>query len=322
MKKVQISDFLIQNDILTTNETGVFYDCPKSEIEKTWELLVDFYLEKQKKEDKDELNTLEFSNLVLAARNEHESATVTFDLCDKSILKEINITEIQNDYANIKLNIVESTKASLNYFKSQLNSAIEEERRVYKEIRDIPNETTIEDLQLKVNVGSLKYVNFDIEENIEHEGLICKIQYKENTYQGFYKFDFKSKFQYLQDLNNAKLFIGVYKYPNMCVELGFSQNMEYDNPVCKAVIDQLISGNNMEDIVSKIRIYISRFMVSNILRKYKERRLVMDRKYDIQCDSLTEVFYVITESGVINVDRRDGDIRIYINGNMVSCDDV
>jgi hypothetical protein len=102
MKKLDTSDFFVENKIISTSEDGVFYDFPKDKMQTTWDQLSSYYNQKSKEECKSEATIEEFYNQLSYAKLENDIAKETFELENINVVKPYDSIEVKEQKVNIK----------------------------------------------------------------------------------------------------------------------------------------------------------------------------------------------------------------------------
>lgn len=310
--ELDISEFAVENEILTANESGVVYDSPRSRIEEAWDRLALYYIQKTSQENKSEITESEFYNCLAHSRVENETAMAVYDLCSKNVLKTYENREYKEERVNIKKHISKELGTILSRRIRELEENVEKESKVFEEIKSHKCEIKASRSQLQIYTGPLDYVEFGSENCKKSTGLSCKIRFKEVEISGFYRKKALSPFEeHKISLLESRL-TGKYEKCGIAVLIQ-RERVETTNEVCTGLLSELLCGRDIEELILRLPVFISRFCLQRIIKGCAKKELIQT-SMDTLCDSVSSVFYVKTEHSVVKVDRSNNDMAIFVNG--------
>lgn len=322
MKTINVSNLPYRDDIVLLNEQGVFYEQPQSEAEKSWEKYI---LNNQNKDNEQNKikDKAEFNNFINMAKQENELALVTSDLCKKGILKEVEVTESSEDYGNIKNFIIKEVRKIASLRLKELNENVEEEKRVYEEIKNLPYECKLEDGQLKIFTSPynfLCYCNNNFSTDFKTNGLVCEIHFKDIVLKGFYKPEIKNIFEDLEFFDVENKIKGTFIHNNIKVVISEEKQeniINLDNEICKCLLSELYYGGEIQQLICQIPIFISRYFLNKLILDETIKEIIKIKSSEVFHDNLSSLFYVVTENNVYKVERSLSDFKIFKNGKLI-----
>lgn len=97
------------------------------------------------------------------------------------------------------------------------------------------------------------------------------------------------------------------------IEMSKMRSEDKGDPLCRCVIEELRGGSDIEDVCSKVALYLSRMLVENITRDHTQRRF-LNYSGPTLSDGFAEVFFVLAGDKVIKVLRNEpGRFEIFVN---------
>lgn len=309
--KLDISEFVVENEALAATESGVIYNGPRSGIEEAWDRLALHYMNRASKESRPEVSEKEFYTHLAHARAENENAVTMYNLCG-TVLRTYESHEHLEELGNIKNHIARELGTMLDKRISELEDNIQEEDRVFQEVRGHKREVKVSRSQLQIYTGPLEYVEFGAGNYSKATGLSCKIQFKGMEVSGYYRKPFSNPFEEHGVFLLEDRLIGKYEKLGLTVLIQ-RERMESSNEVCAGLLSELFCGRDIWELIPKLPVFISRFYLRGIIEKCVKRELI-ETDTKALCDGVSSVFYVKTESFVVKVDRSDNDMTIFING--------
>lgn len=314
--KLDISEFAVENEILTANESGVVYDSPRSRIEEAWDRLASYYINKTSLENRSEIAEGEFYSFLAHSRVENETAMMVYDLCNRNVLKTYENHEYEEERVNIKRYIVRELGAILGRRIQELEKNIEEEDKLFQEVKSHKHEVKIFRSQLQIYTGPLDYVEFGAENYSKATGLSCRIKFKKVEISGFYRKPTSSPFEEHKISLLEKKLYGRYEKCGITVQIT-GERIESANEICAGLLSELLCGRDIEELILRLPVFISRFCLRRVLKGCAKKELI-ETSTDVLCDNVSSIFYVKTENSVVKVDRSSSDMAIFVNGLLVN----
>lgn len=307
--KVNISDFFVENKIVSTTEQEVVYDLPRDKIQETWDKLAAYYAEQSKEEYKSEMLVEDFHRLLTHAKVENETAVETFGLAKRGVLSCYEASEVKEQKVNIKGVILGDIINILKRRTAELLKNIEDEKEAYSRLRMINTDVKIIDRSLRIYTTPFTFVMHEqlLDSKNKSEGLTCVIKYKRREYRGYCTCP-KEKTCVVNTLSLEGTFV------KNSVEVSIKKEFtDASHPVCTAIIKELYKGTSIELILGNMHVLLSRYYLNELCRNSHQKRIVQtDTKKLV--DGLSSSFYVLTEAGVVKVSRSDVDFVVSLNG--------
>lgn len=323
MRIIDVSTLPYRDGIAIVNEQGVFYEQIQTDCEKTWE---NYNLINQNSGslEVDKKNKMDFFNHLGQAKHENELALVTLDLCRKNVLREENVIETGEEAVNIKRFIIGEVVKIISNRRKELQENIKVEIRGFEELKNLPYECNFDNKQLKICTSPYNHIAYGEQEYFNTvyrtQGLYCTIYYESMILTGFYKPDIENVFEDLEFFNIESKIIGEYSNHYVKVVISYESNgIDAHNEVCKSFLSELYSKTDVQVLLIDLPIYISRYVLDQLLHTATEKQLIYDKSTEFLCDGLPKVFYVLTESHVIKNVRDGFYFKIFIDGKLLKC---
>lgn len=314
--KINTADFFVENNIVSATEQELVYEFPRNRMQEVWDKLGVYYSNKSKEENKTDLQLEEFYNMLYKAKQENEVAAETFKLMQQTVLKSYPSSEYKEQHVDIKETIRMDVLKILGNRLEELERNIVEEEKVYKQLKEINFDVRVTNQTLRVYTSPFDSVEFkpeseDYAADDQNDGLFCVLKFKDQEYRGFHKTTTRNKYEKV----DYKKYEGCYESTNVKISLQ-NEYSEQRNPVCDAIIYEVVSGRSIKAIFSAIPVLLSRFHLSNLLSTMKVKKILETKTEKLE-DGLSAVFYVITDSGVIKLQRESDSFDVYLNGKSV-----
>jgi len=315
--KLNISDYVSENEVLVANEQGLIRDDPKPKIEETWDKLAEYYTSKAIQENTSELAESEFYAALAHARVDNENALAVNELCNKGILREYENTEFKEERANIKVFIAKELLKIVRNRYIELKNSITDENNLFQALKTLKYESRIINNQLRIHITPTRFVEYEkvIGADAETIGLSCKITFKDIIISGFYQVEALNSFEERRIRILEDDLVGKYNFGNVILEIS-KDNVRSTNDLANAVISELISGSRPRDVILKLPVYFSRYFLAKLICNSSKRKLVQTSTETL-CDGLSSAFYVMTDDSIFKIVRSEKDVEMYINGCMI-----
>lgn len=311
---LNLSDFFVENTILSASEQGLVYDLPRDSIQEAWNKLALHYDEKIKEEAKSEILVDEFYRLLACSRVENETAMETFGLVKRGILECYESMETTELRVNIKRVILDGVMVIVRHRLAELRENIQNEADIYGKIRHLAADIKITDRSLRIYPTPLSFITFDC--NLlekKYTGLTCIVRCRDCEYEGHH-------------VENIEEFAGI---DVSTLEGTFQKNgikiiisnefSSMTHPVCTAVIKEFLKGKRAESILAEVPVLLSRFQLNELIKSSNQRRLIQSGSKKL-IDGLTPTFYIITDMGVVKVMRSKDSFELLLNGARIPTD--
>ncbi|ELA42376.1 uncharacterized protein VICG_00474 [Vittaforma corneae ATCC 50505] len=305
--KVNISDFFVENTIVSTTEQDVVYDLPRDKVQEVWDKLSVYYTEKSQEENRSEILVEDFYRLLAHAKVENETAVEAFGLVKRKVLSCYEASDAKEQKVNIKRVILGDVMNILKQRMSELLENIEKEKQIYSRLSMINADVKIVDGSLRVCTTPFSFVTLEQILDDKNEGLTCILKYKSREYKGHCAYP-KGKFC-IVDIASLE---GTFKRHNVEISIK-NEFADSKHPICTAIIKELCKGTSIDLILNNVHVLLSRWHLDEVC-KNTLRKFIVQTDAKKLIDGFSSVFYVLTDVSVIKVSRSECDFSIRLNG--------
>ncbi len=321
--KINLSDYISSRRPIYCSEDQLTYDDPLTKSEELWNKLSVYYEKKYLADNMDTLKESEFQHLINLCKVENDIAITTLGLIPRNVIKMYKTEESKEETVNIKLYILKQINEILLKRKIEFLENVQDEKKFYKRITDVFNDITYEDGIVKICYDNINYINYSEiinDQKYNLNGISCIIRFKGLEFVYGRKLECKNEFERIKEYFFEKTIVQKYKKGYLDIEI-VNHVINGENELCKALIQEIANGKQIDDLFSILIIGICRYVLNKLLQNYKIIKIIPGSTL-IKEDGRPDIYFIRADNDIYKVSYTKDSFNIYLNGNIIKFESV